>query len=212
MALVSGDDGAFGLYAAARQSSVDLEFRGHWAVPIELVDDLAADRLHDRLDDQVDRKAAGAAHPAGRGVDDRQRGAVVARIRGWLATIEQSIAAIAAADVGALDPAPKTPHADADLIALEAKIMAIAHEGEISGRAYNRAEDAFFAWRRKNPQPENANDFARWSVKRDAKIVACRYDETAAKWHAHCAQIDQLTGEIAGTPAMTVEGINLGAT
>jgi hypothetical protein len=87
--------------------------------------------------------------------------------------------------------------------------MAIAHEGEISGRACNRAKDAFFSWRRKNPQPENANDFARWSVKRDAKIVACRYDETAAKWHAHCAQIDQLTGEIAGTPTMTVEGVKI---
>ena len=44
-------------------------------------------------------------------------------------------------------------YADADLLALEAKIMAVAHEAEISGPAYNLAEDAIFAWRRENPRP-----------------------------------------------------------
>lgn len=38
---------------------------------------------------------------------------------------------------------------DADLAALEIKIMAVAREAEISGSACNRAEAAFFAWRRK---------------------------------------------------------------
>lgn len=46
-------------------------------------------------------------------------------------------------------------------------------------------------------------------MKRDAKKIACRYDETKAKWHAHRAELNELTGEIAGTPAMTIEGVKM---
>jgi hypothetical protein len=99
--------------------------------------------------------------------------------------------------------------ADADLVALEAKIMAVAHEAEISGPAFNRAEAVYFAWRRKNPEPESPDDLARWNARRDAKKVACRYDEKKAKWYAHCSELDELTEEIAGTPAKTKEGIKI---
>lgn len=100
--------------------------------------------------------------------------------------------------------------ADADLITLEAKIMAAARDAEISGSAYNCAERVYFEWRRRNPQPEGASDdFARWDAERQATKVACHYEEAEAKWHAGCAELLHLTEEIAATAALTMDGIKI---
>jgi hypothetical protein len=43
---------------------------------------------------------------------------------------------------------------NAELAALETRIMLVAHEAEISGAAHDRAEEVMAAWKDKNPRPQ----------------------------------------------------------
>jgi hypothetical protein len=48
-----------------------------------------------------------------------------------------------------------------------------------------------------------------WTNKESAAKAGCGYDEAKAKWGAHCSMLWELIEEIAGSPAMTKEGIKI---
>jgi hypothetical protein len=107
-------------------------------------------------------------------------------------------------------PARTAPNnAEAELVALEAKIMAVARDAEASAKSHNRVEKLLIAWSNANPCPKDSAGIALWRDRIGAVKRASGFDDAEIKWDDDCSALSSLTQEIADVPATTMAAITI---
>ena len=110
-----------------------------------------------------------------------------------------------------LTAAPAVEDPDAELVRLEAELMASIGPTEAAGRAHAAVEEAMFAWKAANPMPTGRAAVEEWEKAKDAAKRACRYGEVEAAFLALIQKQDTLLDEMADTRATTLRGLQIKA-
>lgn len=110
-----------------------------------------------------------------------------------------------------LTAAPAVEDPDAELVRLEAELMASIGPTEAAGRAHAAVEEAMFAWKAANPMPTGRAAVEEWEKAKDAAKRACRYGEVEAAFLALIQKQHALLDEMADTRATTLRGLQIKA-
>jgi hypothetical protein len=98
---------------------------------------------------------------------------------------------------------------DAELVRIEAEIMAMTDSLKAAAQAYTAAEKTMIAWRAANPMPAERSE--QWEQAEAAAKRACRYGEVEAEWNAWLRKEDALLDKLIDTPATTLSSMRVKA-